>query len=169
MLTRRDGEHSVPGTVSVIIPAYNAAPFFGETIKSVLAQLKAQVFRSLGGFRLPPGTEDWELWMRVAEEHRIAACHEPLVADRFHNGMLSGNRKKIQRGRQLAIESALSLKRGRALPSATKRRVLSATVNTYASHAARRGATAARATVLHRALALAARRHHLPKSRKARA
>ena len=108
------------------------------TLSSVL--IRAQVFRSLGGFLLPTVAEDWELWMRVAEEHRIAVCHEPLVAYRFHEGMSSGNPKKMLRGRQLAVESALSLKRGRALPPATRRRVLSATANTNGSDAARRGA-----------------------------
>jgi hypothetical protein len=108
------------------------------TVSSVL--LDSEVFRSVGGFRLPHGAEDWELWMRVAENHAVAACYEPLVGYRFHKGMMSGDPRKMQKARRLAIDCALKLKRGQALPMSAKRRILSATANTNGCDAARRRA-----------------------------
>ena len=30
------------------------------------------------------GTEDRELWLRIAERHPIGLCAEPLISYRFH-------------------------------------------------------------------------------------
>ncbi len=108
------------------------------TVSSVM--LDAAVFRSLGGFQPIFGAEDWELWIRVAERHRVAACKEPLVSYRFHGGMMSGDPVKMQRSRNLAVQSALELPRGRALGAALRRRILSTTAATNGNEAARRRA-----------------------------
>src|SRR5206468_1276757 len=97
------------------------------TLSSVL--LRADVFRALGGFAEHlKNAEDWDLWVRVAEANRVAACAEPLVCYRFHEGMKSGDPQRMQ------------TPRGRTLPLATRKRIVAATARTNAWDASRRGA-----------------------------
>ena len=109
------------------------------TISSVL--VKANVFRDVGGFEFEniQGAEDWHLWIRVAERHRVAACKDPLVHYRFHETMMSGDPRKMQRARMLAIEDALTLPRSRSLPWPVRSRIRSMTAQTNANDARRRG------------------------------
>ena len=55
------------------------------------------------------GTEDWDLWLRIAERHRIGLCPEPLISYRFHAGGISRNYRKMGRERQQVIARALAL------------------------------------------------------------
>lgn len=53
------------------------------------AILPKKVFERTGGFsvnrdRFPVDVEDWELWIRVAADHRVAVVPEPLVHHRRH-------------------------------------------------------------------------------------
>ena len=46
---------------------------------------RAELVRSLGGFdESLPALEDWDLWIRLAQAGKGAACHERLVAYREH-------------------------------------------------------------------------------------
>lgn len=135
----------LPEVQSDIQPLYEGDVFvdlllLGNHITASSVMLNTAVFRSVGEFRLPHGTEDWELWIRVAERHRVAACKEPLVRYRFHGGMMSGNPVKMQRARRLAVQTGLNLPRGRALSGSVRRRILAATANENANDAARKRA-----------------------------
>jgi glycosyltransferase involved in cell wall biosynthesis len=43
------------------------------------------------------GTEDYEMWLRIAHRHPIAGVHEPLFRYRIHRANLAGNRSRATR------------------------------------------------------------------------
>jgi hypothetical protein len=40
------------------------------------------------------GTEDYEMWLRIAYAHKLVSIAEPLIRYRVHRGSLAGNRAK---------------------------------------------------------------------------
>jgi glycosyltransferase involved in cell wall biosynthesis len=105
----------------------------GNFITTSTVVLRRAVFDEMGGFsgdaRLV-GTEDWDLWMRVTARYPIAACTEPLTRYRLHAGGLSRRVEHMLQSRELVVERALDLPRGRALSPITKRRIWAATYRT---------------------------------------
>jgi glycosyltransferase involved in cell wall biosynthesis len=97
------------------------------TASSVL--LRRDLFVALGGFFEPlRGTEDWDLWVRIAAAgHPIGLVREPLLQYRFHAQGISRNYAKMWPQRDRAIERALESPRGKALPRATRRKILART------------------------------------------
>ena len=63
------------------------------SLSSVL--IDTQLFQTLGGFaeHIRSG-EDWDLWIRLAERHRIGVVEEPLLRYRFHATNSSGAPRK---------------------------------------------------------------------------
>ena len=111
------------------------------TASSVL--VRTDVCRALGGFKNDlHACEDWDLWIRVAENHEIAVCREPLVCYRFHGGMMSGDPLLMQAGRNDVVRRGLASPRGQALPGRLRRRILAAAARTNAWDASRRNARA---------------------------
>ena len=60
------------------------------------AVVPKKVFESVGGFsvnrdRFPVDVEDWELWIRIAADHRVAVVSEPLVHHRRHDSNSTSN------------------------------------------------------------------------------
>ena len=60
------------------------------------AVVPKKVFESVGGFsvnrdRFPIDVEDWELWIRIAADHRVAVVSEPLVHHRRHDSNSTSN------------------------------------------------------------------------------
>lgn len=110
------------------------------TTSSVL--LRRDVFESAGRFSedpLLPPAEDWDLWLRVAQSHRAAACEAALVRYRHHLTGASRNVERMNRARRLVVERALRLPRGEALPAQRKRQIWSHTWATNGWDAARHG------------------------------
>jgi hypothetical protein len=101
------------------------------------------VFRTLGGFcedpRLLPA-EDWDLWVRVAAEHRFRACREALIQYRLHAGGMSRRLEQMMEARCLVTARALASDRGRALHPTIKRRIWSETWKVNGHDAVRQGA-----------------------------
>lgn len=113
----------------------------GNHITLSSAMLRTDLFRSMGGFsETLKNAEDWDLWIRIADGHRVAACPEPLVRYRFHKGMKSGNPLRMQAARNDIVGRALASARGRQLPPAIRRRIRGETARTNGADAARRGA-----------------------------
>lgn len=111
------------------------------TLSTVL--LRRTLFDEMQGFYSGlHGTEDWDLWLRIAERHPIAFCPEPLVSYRFHPGGLSRNHRQMAQERIKVIARALSSDRGRQLPWRTRQRIWSETLRTNAADANRAGARA---------------------------
>ena len=73
-----------------------------------------------------PGIEDWDLWVRIAELHRVIATAEPVAIWRRSNPssqqLTSHGEKLHRRARRLHKEKWLRLPRALAAPSGQRRR-----------------------------------------------
>jgi len=99
------------------------------TTSSVL--VRRDVFNELGGFSEDPAiplAEDWDLWIRVAAEHPIAVCAEPLVKYRLHPAGASHDVERMNQSRSVIVERALTLERARRIDHATRRRIRARTL-----------------------------------------
>ena len=112
----------------------------GNHITASSVMVRRSIVQELGGFEESiRGTEDWDLWIRIAERWQVAACHEPLVCYRFHGGMISGDPSRMIDARRRVIQRAMDSPRGRALPAGVRRKIWSATARTNGAHAAKAG------------------------------
>jgi glycosyltransferase involved in cell wall biosynthesis len=110
-------------------------------ITNTSVMIRRELFESLGGFYTGlNGTEDWDLWIRVAERHQIGFIAEPLVRYRFHEASISRNYERMSRERTEVIARALDLERGRALDWMTRRQIWKETWRTNGWDAGRSGA-----------------------------
>lgn len=110
------------------------------TTSSVL--LRRDAFDEAGGFPTEADlivAQDWDLWMRVTARHPVAACVEPLVKYRLHQGGASRQIERMTRARTCVVSRALDLPKGRALPWLVKRRIWARTFSTNGWDAARSG------------------------------
>lgn len=113
----------------------------GNFITNTSVMLRRDLFEKLGGFYTGlNGTEDWDLWIRVAERHPIGFVPEPLVKYRFHGGSISRNYERMSRERTQVIARALAMERGRALDWMTRRQIWAETWRTNGWDAGRSGA-----------------------------
>ena len=95
----------------------------GNFITASSALVRRRVFESTGGFfEGLHGTEDWDLWVRIAARHDIDFVPAPLVNYRFHAGGISRNYRRMWVQRDGVIRRALESPRGRALGWHTRRR-----------------------------------------------
>lgn len=58
------------------------------------------------------GTEDWDMWLRIAAAYRVVACPGILVEYRSHGNSLSGHAERQFRNSMAALDKAASLHRG---------------------------------------------------------
>lgn len=113
----------------------------GNFITNTSVMIRRELFERLGGFFTGlNGTEDWDLWIRVAERQQIGFIDEPLVKYRFHGGGISRNYERMGRERVQVIARALELERGRSLDWMTRRQIWAETWRTNAFEAVRAGA-----------------------------
>jgi glycosyltransferase involved in cell wall biosynthesis len=113
----------------------------GNFITNTSVMMRRQLFEQLGGFYTGlNGTEDWDLWIRVAERHHIGFVNEPLVKYRFHAGGISRNYARMARERMEVIHRGLALERGRTLDWITRRQIWAETWLTNAYDAGLAGA-----------------------------
>lgn len=116
----------------------------GNFMTSSSVMVRRDVFQRLGGFTTSEkNAEDWDLWLRVAADHEVSYCPEPLVRYRFHAGNKSRNHQAMARARQSIVGRALASARGRRLSWSTRRRVWSETWRTNGWDAGRAGAKVA--------------------------
>jgi len=113
----------------------------GNFITNTSVVMRRALFEKMGGFFTGlNGTEDWDLWIRIAEHHEIGFVPEPLVRYRFHPGGLSRNFVKMGRERMQVITRGLALERGRALEWHVRRQIWAETWRTNGYEAGRAGA-----------------------------
>jgi glycosyltransferase involved in cell wall biosynthesis len=113
----------------------------GNFITNTSVMIKRELFEKLGGFYTGlNGTEDWDLWIRVAERNEIGFVPEPLVKYRFHEASISRNYARMNRERTIVISRGLALERGRALDWMTRRQIWAQTWLTNGWDAGRSGA-----------------------------
>jgi len=82
-------------------------------LSSVL--IRRQCFVEIGGFREDLlGTEDWDMWMRLAAEGVLfEVVHEPLITYQWRVDSLSKDHKRMKLLRQRTVQLALDTARGR--------------------------------------------------------
>jgi len=115
----------------------------GNFITLTSVMLRRELFEQMGGFYTGlNGTEDWDLWLRIAERHEIAFVDEPLVQYRLHHGGISRNFARMNRERTQVIARALALERGRTLSWRVRRQIWAETWRTNGWDAGRAGARA---------------------------
>ena len=113
----------------------------GNFITLTTVMLKKELFERMNGFYSGlNGTEDWDLWLRIAESNPIAYCPEPLAQYRFHPAGLSRNYQRMNEERTFVTARALALARGRGLSWKTRRQIWAGTWYTNGSAAGRAGA-----------------------------
>jgi glycosyltransferase involved in cell wall biosynthesis len=113
----------------------------GNFITNTSVMMRRDLFEKMGGFYTGlNGTEDWDLWIRIAERHQIGFIAEPLVRYRFHAGGISRNFTKMGRERTMVIARGLALERGLSLDWKTRRQIWSETWRTNGYEAGRAGA-----------------------------
>jgi len=105
------------------------------TASSVVVMKK--LYDEYGGFREDlRSCEDWDLWLRCAEKHKIGYCAEPLLKYRIHSGGLSKKYIFMSKMRETVVFSALNSDRGKRLSSIIRRKILARTWSTSAWNAA---------------------------------
>jgi teichuronic acid biosynthesis glycosyltransferase TuaG len=114
---------------------------YGNFITSSSVLVRRHIFERLGGFSTAlKNAEDWDLWLRIAEHHRVTYCPEPLVRYRFHAGGKSRNHRAMAVARRLVVTRAVSSPRGQALNWSTRRRIWGQTWRTNGWDAGQAGA-----------------------------
>ncbi len=100
-----------PGQVEPVLSERNAL-VHGTVV------MRTDAFRALGGYRLDQ-SEDYDLWLRVEERHRVAALAEPVIRYRFHPGQFSVTKLERQALGALCVRAAARERRaGRPDPLA---------------------------------------------------
>ncbi len=99
----------------------------GNFITTSSVVLRSDVFRALGGFATEPALivgQDWDLWLRVLQDHTLAVCREPLVRYRVHGKGASRRVRLMARSRLRIVERMLASPRGLQLAPSSRRRVI---------------------------------------------
>jgi glycosyltransferase involved in cell wall biosynthesis len=135
----------LPELQSIVTPMRGGDIFVplmhGNFITLTSVMIQRELFEEMGGFYTGlNGTEDWDLWLRVAEQHPIGFVSEPLVYYRLHEGGLSRNFTRMSRERTLVITRALLLERGRLLSWHVRRQIWADVWRTNGWDAGRAGA-----------------------------
>jgi glycosyltransferase involved in cell wall biosynthesis len=70
---------------------------YGNFIANSSVLVRRDVLAAVGPFNIDSalhGTEDYEMWLRVAYAYKLVSIDEPLFRYRVHRGNLAGNRAK---------------------------------------------------------------------------
>lgn len=81
-------------------------PFWQPTVL-----FRRDAFVEAGGYRNLYPSEDYDLWLRIAEKHACANLHDILLHYRIHSNQVSVRRRKEQILRALAARASVSLRR----------------------------------------------------------
>lgn len=95
------------------------------TLSSVM--VRRDLFLQSGGFNEDlslRAVEDWDLWLRIAAQHEVALCPEPLVRYRFHSGGISRSVSLMEKNIFNVLEIALQSARGSKVSRTTMRRAM---------------------------------------------
>jgi glycosyltransferase involved in cell wall biosynthesis len=75
-----------------------------ELVHATVA-MRTEAFRELGGYRLDQA-EDYDLWLRLQERHRVAAIPEAVLRYRLHPGQFSVTKLERQALGALCVRAA---------------------------------------------------------------
>lgn len=100
----------------------------GNMITASSSVIESKLFGEHRGFNGDLWScEDWDLWLRCAENTLIGYCPEPLVKYRIHSGGLSKNYQLMSSTRMEVIYPALRSDRASNLTKKQKRKILART------------------------------------------
>lgn len=96
-ITFADGAGSLPGYRLKRGPRRNhfRALLYSNFILNSSVLVRRSVLADVGPFNVDTrlhGTEDYEMWLRIAHRYKLIGLEEPLVRYRVHRGNLAGNR-----------------------------------------------------------------------------
>jgi glycosyltransferase involved in cell wall biosynthesis len=137
----------LPHIQSTLQPLYEGDIFLdlltkGNFVTTSSVLLRTEICRKFGGFceddHLLPA-EDWDFWLRLAGEHKVRACREPLVKYRLLETGVSRDPSRMNRARVLITQRALASNRGMQLSSKLIRQIWARTWATNGWDAARHG------------------------------
>ena len=109
------------------------------TVSSVMMR-KALFEEAAGFYSQKGGCEDWDLWLRVSQQHHVAYVEAPLVGYRFTPMSMSRNYRAMMDARRAVVARALASERGRALDWRIRRQIWAETFITNGWDAGRAGA-----------------------------
>jgi len=100
--TRIDAASHATGEMPILEAAedYTVALLLRSSIAGCVsaAVIRPEVFRRAGGFRCGQRqAEDWDLWLRLSLQTKIAVVPESLVLKRVHAGNTSGVARELER------------------------------------------------------------------------
>lgn len=82
--------------------AHFRALLYSNYIANSSVLVRSAVLAEVGPFNISPtlhGSEDYDMWLRIARAHKLVSLDEPLIRYRVHRNNLAGNRAKAtQRG-----------------------------------------------------------------------
>lgn len=105
----------------------------GNFITMSSALVRRDVLVAVGGFAEERGLgpcADWDLWLRVAHDHAVAAVGDPLVSYREHDAGMSRRAPGMNASRLAVLERALRLPRAKALPAHARHRARASALRT---------------------------------------
>lgn len=136
----------LPDVQSTVRPMHSGDIFLpllleGNFITNTSVLIRRDLFQELGGFYTGlNGTEDWDLWIRVAERNPVGFIPEQLVKYRFHNGGISNNYARMNRDRMEVLTRAFQLDRSATLSWKVRRQIRAETWRQNGWDAGRSGA-----------------------------
>jgi glycosyltransferase involved in cell wall biosynthesis len=87
--------------------------------------MRRDLFLQSGGFCESLRTvEDWDLWLRIAAQHEVALCPDPLVRYRIHPDGISRSVSLMEKNIFTVLDLALSSDRGRTVSRRTVRQAM---------------------------------------------
>lgn len=105
----------------------------GNCITISSALVRRDTLEVVGGFsedRALGPCADWDLWLRIAHDHPVAAVREALVAYREHDSGMSRSADAMNRARLAVLDRALRLPRATSLSARARRRAQAAVQRT---------------------------------------
>ena len=99
--------------LETVVPPAEPDLLSGNTIAHPTVVFRTDAVRALGGYRLDQA-EDYDLWLRLEERHRIATVQEPVLRYRVHRGQFSVRRLERQAVGALVVQEAARRRRGGA-------------------------------------------------------
>jgi glycosyltransferase involved in cell wall biosynthesis len=135
----------LPLVQSEVTPMFDGDIFLallmrGNFITASSTLVRRDVFFDVGGFfHELHGTEDWDLWLRLASRFPVSLVREPLVSYRFHAGGISRNYQRMWAQREKVIVRAFASAKGLELDWTMRRRIWAQTWLTNAWEAGQAG------------------------------
>ncbi len=103
-------KRGIPTGTTVSCPEYRTRNFFGQLLirnriaTTSCAVMRTEILKSAGGFdESLSHNEEYDLWLRIAERHKIAYIDQALIYYRLHGENISRDKKGQQENERMAL------------------------------------------------------------------